>query len=248
MDLAATTLVASFLAVTGLALVHAFSVKLRFLDKIPRSRWLSFAGGVAVTLVFLEILPQLGEGQEVVTRAVGPALAFLKNHIYIVALLGLFTFYVVERVVRSSRQRRREAGQGDETSEGVFWMNISWFSVKNAIVGYLLLREERTLVDLLLFFVAIGLEFLLSDRGLHNDHKVNYDRIGRWVLVAALFLGWGVGYFTEVSGLVLAVLSAFLAGIIILTVLKEELPEERRSSIWAFALGVVLYSVLLLAL
>lgn len=33
-----------FLAVAGLALVHAFSVKLRFLDKIPRCRWLSFAG------------------------------------------------------------------------------------------------------------------------------------------------------------------------------------------------------------
>ena len=47
------SLLYSFIAVTGLALVHALSVKLRFLDKIPRSRWLSFGGGVAVALVFL---------------------------------------------------------------------------------------------------------------------------------------------------------------------------------------------------
>ena len=128
------------------------------------------------------------------TRAVDPALGFLKNHIYIVALLGLTTFYIVQRIVNSSRTRRREAGEEDRTSEGVFWLNISWFSMKNAIVGYLILREERTLLDLLLFFAAISLEFLLSDRGLHRDHKASYDRLGRWVLIGAVFLGWGIGY------------------------------------------------------
>lgn len=39
---------APLLAAAGLALVHVFAGRLRFLDGIPRSRWLSIAGGVSV--------------------------------------------------------------------------------------------------------------------------------------------------------------------------------------------------------
>ena len=43
-------------------------------------------------------------------------------------------------------------------------------------------------------------------------------------------------------------LTAFLAGGVVMNVLKEELPEERESRFWAFALGTALYTMLLLAL
>ena len=43
-------------------------------------------------------------------------------------------------------------------------------------------------------------------------------------------------------------LFAFLAGGVILNVIKEELPEEQESLFWAFALGAALYTVLLLTL
>ena len=43
-------------------------------------------------------------------------------------------------------------------------------------------------------------------------------------------------------------LTAFLAGGVVMNVLKEELPEERESRAWAFALGTALYTMLLLAL
>lgn len=45
----------------------------------------------------------------------------------------------------------------------------------------------------------------------------------------------------------LAALFAFLAGGVILNVLKEELPEERESRFSAFAGGALLYAALLLA-
>lgn len=237
----------SLLAAFGLALIHVFSGALRFLDRLPRSRWLSFAGGVAVTLVFLEIIPELGDSQETVAQALGKVFGFAENHIYLIALLSLTIFYGVQRVVKRSRQRNRESAQQDHTGEGAFWLNIGVFTAKNVVVGYLLLREERTLLGLLLFFAAIALEFTVSDRGLHEDHKGNYDGLGRWILAAAVLLGWGIGYITEIPELGLAILSAFLAGFIILNVLKEELPEERQSSFSAFALGVVVYAALLLA-
>ena len=54
--------VVSLLAVGGLAVVHLFSSKLRFLDVTPRSIWLSIAGGISVAYVFVHLLPELAEG------------------------------------------------------------------------------------------------------------------------------------------------------------------------------------------
>ena len=234
------------MAALGLALVHLGSVRLKFLDRIPRSRWLSFAGGVAVALVFLEILPGLGESQAVVEQRTSQALGFLKNHVYIIAVLGLATFYGVERVVKRSRRASRDAGGEDVAADWAFWLSMSTYSAKNAIVGYLLAREPRPLSGLALFTLAIALEFLLSDRGLHRDHKTSYDRVGRWVLIGALGAGWMLGALSEVPELGLRVLDAFLAGSIVLTVLKEELPEDQDSRFWAFALGLFAYGALLL--
>jgi hypothetical protein len=44
---------------SALAAIHLFVRRLRFLTNIPRSIWLSGAGGVAVAYVFLHILPDL---------------------------------------------------------------------------------------------------------------------------------------------------------------------------------------------
>jgi hypothetical protein len=50
-----------------LALVHAIGGRLRFLDVIPRSTWLSLAGGISAAYVFFHLLPELAAGQ----RALG---------------------------------------------------------------------------------------------------------------------------------------------------------------------------------
>jgi len=68
------------------------------------------------------------------------------------------------------------------------------------------------------------------------------------VISAAIVLGWAIGLLAEVSEAAIAALTAFLAGGTIMNVLKEELPKERESRFWAFALGAALYAALLLAL
>ena len=56
-----------------------------------------------------------------------------------------------------------------------------------------------------------------------------------------------VGLFFGVSEAAIAVLFGFLAGgVIIENVLKEELPEDRESRIWALALGAAAYDAILL--
>jgi zinc transporter ZupT len=94
----------------------------------------------------------------------------------------------------------------------------------------------------------MALHFIVNDFGLRENHKHIYDYIGRWILAAAVIVGWAIGSGTQIGETAIAVLFAFLAGGIVLNVLKEELPEERESRFWAFGLGVAVYSVLLLAL
>ena len=71
---------------------------------------------------------------------------------------------------------------------------------------------------------------------------------GRWLLAAAVLAGFALGAITTVSDAAIAALTAFLGGGVILNVLKDEVPSERQSRFWAFALGGGGYSALLLTL
>ncbi len=243
--------IVSLVAVLGLAGVHLFSNRLRFLDVTPRSIWLSIAGGISVAYVFVHLLPELAEGQETVAQALGEGgerLAFLESHVYLIALVGLAVFYGLERLATSSRRRERRAGKEDSTSRGDFWLHISSFAVYNFLIGYLFLdRLAPGLEELLLFFVAMALHFVVNDYGLREHHKEAYLRTGRWVLAAAVVLGWVVALLAEIPEVAIAMITAFLAGGVIMNVLKEELPEERESRFWAFAFGAAFYTAVLLA-
>lgn len=233
----------------GLALTHFFAGKLRFLHRIPRSRWLSIAGGVSVAYIFVHIFPELGQGQEEFEQIDVFFVGFLEHHVYLMALLGFAVFYGLERIAKRSRQRSQEAGEGDKTSTGVFWLHIGSFAIYNALIGYLLIhREEGSFLSLLFFSIAMALHFIVNDDGLREHHRDTYDKIGRWILIAAIIVGWAIGRATEISQPAIAVLFAFLGGGVILNVIKEELPEEEESSFWAFALGAGVYSILLLSL
>ncbi|MFC6997639.1 ZIP family transporter [Rufibacter roseus] len=238
----------TLLPLLGLMIVHLFGHKLKFLEGVPRSLWLSGAGGVSVAYVFLHLFPELQEGQEHLQEAAeSRGLSFLKHHMYLMALVGLVIFYGMERLAIKSRDGGK--GTSDDTPPSVFWIHIGSFAVYNALVGYLLhKREEQNVEEVLFYFVAMALHFLVNDFGLREHHKKRYQHVGRWILALALSIGWGIGLAMEISEAATALLLAFLAGGVVLNVLKEELPEERKSRFSAFLVGTGLYAVLLLLL
>jgi hypothetical protein len=222
-----------------LALVHMLGGSLRFLRVVPRSRFLSAASGVSVAYVFVHILPDLAQSQENIREAAERAVGFAEHHVYQIALVGMMVFYGLERLANRSRARSAASGGADTTEPGVFWIHVSSFALYNALIGYLLLhREKPGLVSLLFFFAAMATHFLVNDFGLRQDHKYRYDRYGRWLLAAAVVAGWAVGAITEVHRAVIAVLFSFLAGGVILNVLKEELPEEQEQLLGVRSRGV----------
>lgn len=235
---------AALLAVLGLCLVHLFSNKLRCLEGLPRAIWLSLSGGVSVGYVFVHMLPELNRAQQTVEESAG--WSWLEHHVYLVALLGLSVFYWLERAAHESRRRNIQQSGEDVTSPRVFWLHIVVFALYNSLIGYLLLhRDESGLQPLLLFTFAMALHFVASDFGLNQHHKEAYSQMGRWILVAAILLGWGVGSVTQINSAAVGVLFAFVAGGVVLNVLKEELPEDRQSRYWAFAVGAFGYAAVL---
>lgn len=226
----------------GLALIHIGAGKLRFLNAIPRSRWLSFASGMSVAYVFVHLLPELAEGQEALAEA-GIDLVE-EGHVWLMALLGLGVFYGLERAAKASREQNEREGGADETERGVFWLHTLSFALYNVLIGYLLGQGEIG-AGLGLFWLAMALHFFVNDYGLRQDHKVQYTRVGRWLLAAAVMGGAALGLVVGVQEAVLAGAIAFLGGGVVLNVLKEELPEERESRFAPFAAGAAAYAVLL---
>lgn len=228
-----------------LAIVHVFVGSLRFLDVVPRSQWLSFAGGVSVAYVFVHVMPELAAGQAHLEEGGGVA-GVVDHHVYLVALIGFAVYYGLERFAQRSRS---SGSDGRPPERGAFWLHVASFAGYNAIVGYLLVRRlDAGELDLLFFFVAMALHVAVTDHGLRYHFRATYDRIGRWILAGAILLGWSVGTVTRVSAVILAALTAFLAGGIVLNAIKEELPKERESRFWAFAAGAGGYAVLLVSI
>lgn len=240
---------------TGLAAIlfaatHLLGARLDFLRAVPRSAWLSFAGGVSVAYVFVHLLPELAEHQEAVERsAIQDFLAAIETHVYLVALLGLGIFHGLERLARQSALIARRSGEERRGSDLIFWIHLGSFAIYNLLIGYLLVhREAAGLRELLIYVIALGLHFIVNDQGLREHHGRAYDSRGRWLLAAAPLAGWALGMATTISDLLLAALFAFLGGGVVLNVLKEELPEDRESRFSAFAAGAAGYAALLLAI
>lgn len=190
--------------------------------------------------MYFHILPELHKHQEELNET-GNAIRFFENHMYIISMLGLAVFYGLEIMVRKSKKRKK-----DGTEAGIFWIHILIFSFYNALIGYLLIRGGgKDFSDLFLYFFALSVHFISNDHSLRHSHEKVYDRYGRWLLSVSVLLGWEIGSITVINEQTVGLLFAFLAGSIVLNVLKEELPEERESNFWAFCSGLLIYTVLL---
>lgn len=225
--------------------VHLFVGKLRFLQGQPRSSWLSFAGGVAVSYIFMHVLPELAAHGEVFAEESGLSLALAEGLVYSLALAGLAMFYGLERAFVAANAGRQE--HGEKQVEGLFWLHIAAMTTLAGFIAYLLVhREDPEPLGLALFFLALLLHFVSADYGLRADHPKLYDARGRWVIAIGTLGGWAAGQAFALPELVIGCLFAFVAGAIILLTLKEELPEESESRFVPFLAGAGIYAAMVL--
>lgn len=224
-------------AAAVMAAVHVASPWLVFLDRTPRSIWLSVAGGVSVAYVFVHLLPELARLQR---EHFGDHQ--IEAFLYLFAAAGLVAYYGLEQIAK-----RHGGGSGTRTPASVFWLHLGSFALYNLLIGYLLHEQARLegTGGMGLYAGAMALHFVVNDRALYRHHGALYTRRGRWMLAVATLAGWATGLRFEIGMTWIAAAIALLAGSVVLNVIKEELPEDRESRFWAFALGTGLYAGLL---
>ncbi|WP_458115869.1 hypothetical protein [Arthrobacter sp. D2-10] len=227
-----------------LAGLHLAAPRIRKLPLVPEGVTGSFAGGLAVAYVFLHLLPEIAEGNEAVgdlledTIEVTP---LFDLGIFVVALTGFTVFYGLDRLATTRRRR------GRRDSAGAYWVHLGAFAFYNTLITYTMaLRVETGYLFAILFAIAMGLHFVLTDRHLEEHYPHRFASSGRLVLAGALLLGWLLSaVFAPTSTVVVAILTALLGGSVLLNVFREELPSNRGSSFPWFLGGLIIYSILL---
>ena len=217
-----------------------------FANQLPGNgkEFVSFAGGVAIAYVFLHMMPDLVEYNK-------PIGQFLIGHdeltsltellIYIVALFGFMIYYGFDLLA----ERYRDKGNHDNS---VYGLHLTMFCISNFLITYTMsLRAIESITATILFTIAMALHFVLTDRKFSFYYKSQFNHIGRFILICALFLGWvNSALFEPVNVITIAFMVAFLSGSILLNVFREELPAAGLTNYDWFSFGALLMTIVLL--
>lgn len=210
------------LSVIVFILIHLFSQRFNYQPK-----FLSFAGGVAIAYVFIDLIPKLCKSDHLVTQS----FPFFERHVFVLALAGFLLFYCVDRGQNTTRSN---------------WLSLLSYGLFNFLVGYAIVdKNDPEVKPLVLFTIAMGLHYIVNDYTLTRDNPL-YRSSGRWVLIVFLVAGWALGLLTQLPPVAIALVAAFIGGGVIMNVIRHELPKENPNNDKAFLISTVLYTLILL--
>ncbi|MDO8527877.1 MAG: hypothetical protein Q7T03_09350 [Deltaproteobacteria bacterium] len=239
-----TLLIAFGLSVLLMAL-NFFAPRLRRIPFIPEHATTSFIGGFSVAFVFLELLPGLAEHGKTIgtllseTGTITPIKDLL---IYIVGLAGFLTFFGLEKLAQRKKEMRVAPKKMD------FLLHLLAMGVANTLMTYTLPInvEAEGFSFALLFTLVMGLHFIVVDRTMERHFPNQFHSFGRFFLMASILLGWILAYITEPDDVyIVAMLTAFIGGSVLLNAFKEEISLSHKTSFHWFLAGSVFGTLLL---
>lgn len=224
----------TFFAILIFAAVHLWASRAQALGFIRHGRLLSLGGGVSIAYVFIDLLPKLGKNELIVQASLKGLFPYFERHVYVLALAGFLTFFVVDRTEKSKRG---------------FAFSLFSYALFNFLVGYAVAdKNDPEVQPLILFTVAMALHYFINDHSLTQRHRQDYSRWGRYLLIACLFCGWLLGQGYDLSPTAVALVSAFIGGGVIMNVIRHELPHDNPHSLGTLLLAAAAYTALLLAI
>ncbi|OGY26885.1 MAG: hypothetical protein A2864_00350 [Candidatus Woykebacteria bacterium RIFCSPHIGHO2_01_FULL_39_12] len=214
-----------------LGATHFWNEKIQIRQEYVRIRLLSFVAGISVTYVFLNLLPEVYRGFELFDRL-----------IFVSLLAGFSSFHLVEKYVyqHSAPQSLREK-LGGVHSLAFFYYHF--------FIGVVLvkLNNIRTLYSVL-FFLPILFYSAIGIVALEKIHPKIWEKTYikfllslstlAGVLSANILLSFE-NFFNLLFG--------FVVGIFLYIALADFVPREARGKTEYFALGVFVYTLIILA-
>lgn len=215
---------------------------------IPATYVCSFSAGFTISYIFLHLLPGIAEHRDTIGEylaekyTVSPLLYLV---VYIVGLFAFLFFYGLEKV---AHRKNRNSGQSPTSLD--FYIHLFSICLYCVLITYTMpVRVETGLPFAILFTIVMGFHFVIVDSTLDNHYPRYFDKAGRFIIMASLFVGWIISVISvPENAFVVAILTAFLGGAILMSVFQHELPKPRQSSFTWLAIGAAVGTVLLVVM
>jgi hypothetical protein len=214
-------------------------------------RFHSLCGGIAVSYVFVYIMPELHAIREVHVQSQHDYIRriFPEYSVYLSALVGFLIFYGLESAVASRDSHPQTGGARHGNAAGWRpWIHIGGFALYTWLIAYLMVKTGGGPVRLGLFAMAMGMHLAPIANRLRKEYPAAYEHRGAVLLGVASVGGWAGGLTLSIPEAAVLDMMAIVAGGVIVNAAIAELPKERRASFWWFCAGAVAYAALLLAL
>ena len=213
-------------------------------------RFLSFAAGIAVAYVFVDVMPALSRMQDIAMLSQNEfKRMFPEYSVYLWTMAGFLIFYFLDTMV--ARPQRIMENHEDGHSGAVLWqewVHIGGFALYAWLLTYIMVWKVHETIALYLYGVAMGLHIFPIACNLSSHYKKSYDRGGAYLLALASLAGWASGFALVISTPILINLVAVVCGGVIVNSLISELPKEGEGRHWPFLAGALIFTALLLIL
>jgi hypothetical protein len=216
----------------GMAAVHAWFPAIDARLQRREAMWMGIIGGVAACYVILYLLPKIGLINAKMSGSNGTVVWYRDLTMYYVLLLGVIVYLLMIHLNSRRTTGARIAALFDYVIHGTYAFLLGYVFVE--------LASTHPLANALVALV-LGLHLLAMNHLLRSTRTQAYDRIVRWICALLLLAGTVAGLVTEIPDTVVSVVTAFLAGIIMVNVIVEELPLRHQNRVPWFVAGVCFY-------
>jgi len=227
--------------VVYLALINFFGIYLFPRDRVPSQKWFSFSSGIAITYFFLYLLPSLNQRQD--TLRIDWLNLSLPSEIYFVSLIGFTLFYGTMRFIRLSFFQ-------DTRTEKYFsyYLQIGLLTGYMFFSAYVVTASFDSVVTKLFYATALGIHFLAVGNDLYLRYGDKFIKRGRYFITVGILCGGIFSYYVDLMSHVETIIFAFVAGAMILNIVKYKLPTDRELVYPVFIATVIIYSFILIIL
>lgn len=219
------------LCIVLLLFIHWITPRFRKLDLFNNAILNSMIGGFSFGYVLLNILPKLMLNLEELREETHSN--FLGNErnftfiIFMFFLIGFLVPYILEKLTSV----RTEI---DKKSNCIYYIaNVGILTFLHFIIALMIPAiANESLLGLFVFTFIMGSYFILQDYSMSHHFSDFFDELGRYIIMIGIVSGWLVGVFllSHTHNITETLMSAFLAGALILGVLKIEFSTTKGYS------------------
>ncbi len=190
---------------------------------------ISFSAGVSITYVLLEMFPEFSIG----VRAQG-------NYLFIFLLTGFVIVHLIEKYIY-------QHSSGKKTDDNLQLEGTVLSFIYHLVIGILMVSLfKMSFSDGMLFFIAVALH--TSTNALPVDTTLHLG--GRIIMASSTPLGalFAIVFIPMMTATAFYALMGLVTGALLFTVVRHNIPSTKESRPVFFIIGVVVYTLVILAI